>query len=260
MKEKNSLSQTADSMQPLANNASFQPGTYTFLTGEAVPEVKPDSYSFSGNINAPYDYFKSKDSLLKFDNFALSKMVVEVSNGERPSIVFKQNTQEADNAFDKHTITGTVVLNELVGKLGLLSGKEWRPFDLYKELRKYPYIFVSGEKFMAFTKVLTNMKAKTEVQTEDSNDNRANVIKSNARKTETDLPEEVDLIIDLFPGTGIEPKRFTVLVENGVTDAGNITVSFFSPDLIQIIEKETNALLKKYIDLFKLANVPVIEK
>lgn len=257
---KNNRSEELDQTMPLTNNGNFYPGEYVILTGEAPPRIEPASYKFQGAITAPWDYFNSKNTLIPFTEQEKQKMIVEVHNGEKPVIVFYQNTAESTNAFNRHEVKGSLVVDQVLSSFGILEEKPWKQIDLYRHMRKYPQLFVEKEQFDLLCKVLPNMKVETQATNETANDNRGNNLLLKEKKTKTGLPERIKMCSEIFPGTSFGIKSFWVKIECEASDSGALSISFFSEELIDLISQGTKKLLGEQIGLFKGAKVPVVEK
>lgn len=223
--------------------------------GELPALIQRASYSFSGTLKAPYDYFagKTSDVSLEDATFPKVKMVVEVSRSDM-KILFKE-----DNLFTEGSavITGQAYITKEISDLGINTAKKYTASQLGDKLRMSRLMFTSSDECLKIVTALSNFKARVEADLQTADDKKGNKV-SHFGQT---ISQPHDLKFTLsWPVISGEPKvKFLVEINYDVRDKA-IEFWLESVEMHEAINEGSEKLMESQIELFKAAGVTVIEQ
>jgi hypothetical protein len=222
--------------------------------GEAPILYPPNKIEFEGLITTPIDYFISRKGQ-KPDYFDLSKtlVVVEISKG-----IITLFGNPSDGFGDK--ITGRLHINPVLGDFGLVDGGNNRygsPSDLAEIFRRNLRFFISPEEGRRLIYELKHLKVNTNGKVERTNDDRGSKKTNFEQAVESNLPVDFMLKVPVFHGG--DPVIFKVEVFLEV-NGPSVACSLFSGELIDLIEKERDAVMNESVKSFENFGVTIIRK
>lgn len=225
-----------------------------FRTGEAPIIHPPKSIEFEGLITTPIDYFLSRQGQ-KENYFDLSKtlVVVEISKGQ---ITLYGNP--SDKFGD--VITGQLFGNPVLQEFNLVEGGGTRyvsPSDLADVFRRNLRFFASPDEGRRLIYELKNLKVNTNGKVDRTSDDRGNKKTNFEQAVESNVPVDFVLKIPIFHGG--KPIAFKVEIFLEV-NGSSVTCSLFSAELIDLVERERDALITEAIKGFEDYAVTIIRK
>jgi len=233
-------------------------GVTELRIGELLKQTDRKPYSFTGNIQAPFEYFSNKFGLQpqqpddKFGPwFGLFPMVVEV-NRKALNIIFRE-----DNHSDQGSavVTGQLVLTPELQELGINAGKEYTGKQLSDTLKMKRLLFDSKDKNMELVKALQDFRAKVEADIQNANDDKGNKKFLFDQK----IHQENDLRFTLnWPIiSGMDKVKFQVEINYDVR-ASAIVFWLESVEMHESQMDQCEKCLNEEITKFKTAKVTVV--
>jgi len=225
-----------------------------FRTGDAPIIYPPEVIEFDGLISTPVDYFLSRQGQ-KDNYFDLSKtlVVVEISKG-RITLYGNPSDKFGD------VITGQLFSNPVLQEFNLVEGGGTRyvsPSDLADVFRRNLRFFASPDEGRRLIYELKNLKVNTNGKVDRTSDDRGNKKTNFEQAVESNVPVDFVLKIPVFHGG--KPIAFKVEIFLEV-NGSSVTCSLFSAELIDLVERERDALITEAIKGFEDFGVTIIRK
>lgn len=178
------------------------PGTYTLLTGTAVPQREPKEYNFSGSIDAPIIYFERRIEANQ-EYFDPTNCVVEVDRKVR-TIRLIENV----NSPYRNVITGCAELHPVFATLKINQAPSFNAQQLARLFKMNRYLFASTQEAMRIITELLNFKAEVATKVEQKSDSRGNSANSLERSVQTNAPVTINLKLPIFSLNTFEAAEF----------------------------------------------------
>lgn len=143
-------------------------------------------------------------------------------------------------------IRGNVNLHPDLEKFEINEGKRYTTFALADFIRMNRHFFETKDIAIKLESVLRSFTAEVDRKIEASDDKRANVKASIVQTVKTNIPEDFTLLIPVFVGS----KPVPVKVEIDI-NSSDISCALMSPDLKEIIDTETKAVIDNELQKIK---------
>ena len=181
----------------------------------------------------------------------LSKEGVDEAEIKNSFVVFSYEEKSIELLFavrilNPDSIGGKIRLHPDLQKFEINGGKRYTPFKLADFIRMNRHFFESKDQAIKLENVLRNFIADVDKKIEVSDDKRANVKASIIQQVKTNIPENFTLLLPIF--VGVEPIPVKVEIDIDSTD---ISCSLMSPDLKELIDKETKVIIDFELKLIK---------
>lgn len=147
--------------------------------------------------------------------------------------------QYAMRRENEDSIHGKLTLDSDLEKFGINSGNQFTTHQLANFIRLHRHFFETKDVALKLVTELQNFRAKVDKEIEASDDKKANVKMMLVQKVVSNIPTEFTLLLPIFTGT----KKVAVKVEIDI-DANDLTCSLVSPDLKEIIDTESKAIIE----------------
>jgi hypothetical protein len=135
-------------------------------------------------------------------------------------------------------ITGKVSLHPDLKKFEINEGKRYTSFKLADFIRMNRHFFETKDQAIKLENILRNFTAEVDRKIEASDDKRANVKASIIQQVKTNIPESFTLLLPVFVGSTPIPVKVEIDI-----DSSDISCSLMSPDLKELIDVETKAII-----------------
>jgi hypothetical protein len=135
-------------------------------------------------------------------------------------------------------ITGKVSLHPDLKKFEINEGKRYTAFKLADFIRMNRHFFETKDQAIKLENILRNFTAEVDRKIEASDDKRANVKASIIQQVKTNIPESFTLLLPVFVGSTPIPVKVEIDI-----DSSDISCSLMSPDLKELIDVETKAII-----------------
>lgn len=143
-------------------------------------------------------------------------------------------------------IAGKVSLHPDLKKFEINEGKRYTAFKLADFIRMNRHFFETKDQAIKLENILRNFTAEVDRKIEASDDKRANVKASIIQQVKTNIPENFTLLLPVFVGS----NHVAVRVEIDI-DSTDISCSLMSPDLKELIDVETKAIIDNQLGKIK---------
>jgi hypothetical protein len=160
-------------------------------TGSALELKNPDPIFIKGAIDAPSRFVAKRNHTFEKDK---SHALV---NRQEKSILLVVNETDVLNRVK---ISGAIEISRDFEKLGINSGKQYKPQELSKTLKMLKSYFPNIVEYSKVVQALKNLNAKVSKDMQDLNDERGNTTKSMIQVVESNCPENFTMKLPLFKG------------------------------------------------------------
>jgi hypothetical protein len=160
-------------------------------TGSALELKNPDPIFIKGAIDAPSRFVAKRNHTFEKDK---SHALV---NRQEKSILLVVNETDVLNRVK---ISGAIEISRDFEKLGINSGKQYKPQELSKTLKMLKSYFPNIVEYSKVVQALKNLNAKVSKDMQDLNDDRGNTTKSMIQVVESNCPENFTMKLPLFKG------------------------------------------------------------
>jgi hypothetical protein len=217
--------------------------------GEALPLQKPKAITLSGTIGAPSAYFTQR--FLAHNLMDVKKILVRWSRLEK-YITFCEDPTDTQAA----QIDGLLRSNPELAAFGINSDKTFELVKMRDFLRVRRHLFASADAHNVIMDSLKKFSVKLDTTIKNENDNRGNTDVGAKTIATTDIPLDFTLSMPLFIGSGKESFKVEIAFE--VRSAG-ASFWFISTELPELLEKSSEDLLAKELEVFRQAGCAVLE-
>lgn len=139
---------------------------------------------------------------------------------------------------NKDAIHGKLTIDPDLEKFGINSGNQFTTFALANFIRMNRHYFETKDIALKLVTELQNFKAKVDKEIEASDDKKANIKMMLVQKVTSNIPTEFTLLLPIFTGTSPVPIKVEIDI-----DANDLSCSLVSPDLKELIDKESKAII-----------------
>ena len=217
--------------------------------GEAAKIPSVSTYNFTGDLNAPYRFVKSKLEVQPEGNW-IQNSVVEV-DFEKFTVTYRHNPQQKDCGY---VITGKLCLNPDLEKFKINTDSAFTFPDLMKFLRRNRRFFHSPDEYNHWVKKLLNFKAKVTQIIDSKDDLKGNQSVHYDQIVEQELPDHLTLKIPIFKN--MQPDILQVSIY--IPKDNVLSFYFESLDLYDIIEEQAHRYIDGQITQFNELQIPVL--
>jgi hypothetical protein len=181
----------------------------------------------------------------------LSKKGINETEIENSFVLFSYEEKNIELLYaarieNPDRIKGEVRLHPDLKKFEINEGKRYTTFQLADFIRMNRHFFETKDVALKLENVLRNFTAEVDKKLDVSDDKRANVKASIIQTVKTNIPENFTLKLPVFVGS--EPIPVLVEIDINSTD---ISCSLMSPNLKELIDVETKAIIDVELDAVK---------
>lgn len=236
-------------------------GILHLLEGKLPDPENRKPISISGNINAPSEFWKKRNSSLAEQNSTSSE------NGTNydfslSHVIFNHSDQNIKLVIDEGsqreiTINGSFVLNPIFKDIGINDPNRAyeNQQELYRALKFAGHIFKSKESHLEMLKSLQNFSGKITKSFNEFNDNKGNAGKSFEIVLDGIVPLDFDISTPIFSGESKVDLRVIVEVqERNNKPTFYLTCLEFVSEINEYMEVKFNELKADF------SQIAIIEK
>lgn len=218
--------------------------------GQAAPVVVPQQYCFDGNIEAPANYYNSRNNATQNSHFTPDKAVLHVSVKDG-LIVLRQNPNDPKEDI----VRGRIFIAHDIESWGFNSERKWRSSELADFLRRNRRFFSDTQKHADLLAELKAMKVTTTGQIETSDDRRGSKTTIFAQSAQSNVPVDFEIEIPIIEGY----RPIKVKVEIFIDISGqSVSLIIDSTDVTELIITEKERLIKEQIQNFAATGIPIL--
>ncbi|MCO6149085.1 YfdQ family protein [Flavobacterium sp. NRK1] len=207
--------------------------------GEALPQLEYNGYTITGMaINAVEEYLKKAG--IDPENIPDSFVVYSYE-----SLFLKLRYNDRLGVGD--TVEGVLKLHPELSKWKINQAQAYDNHSLARFIKMNRHFFQDKNIAMRLVSELQDVRVKTEKQFETADNRRGDAKESIAQKViESNIPDSFILNLPIFVGTA--PRSVVVEIEINPKD---FSCELISPDLKEIIDIETRAIIDEQLELIK---------
>lgn len=224
-------------------------------TGELPKPFNVSPLALSGNISAPQEYHKKRESQFAEDRRDCHVIFKKNPKSSTPiTITLVQRAMQED----KVTVTGTLQLNPEYTEFGINSTKKYTIEGLIKFLKRQRPFFADVAAYEGILKKVQTFSAQTVTEFQQSNDYKGNIAFQKIQKCKTNLDYEFQLNLPIYEGG--KKQIFNVNIEFEPAD-GSIVCWFDSPEAHILEIEERDMIYDEQLSYFQTLqlSIPVIE-
>lgn len=151
-------------------------------------------------------------------------------------------------AVNPDNVKGVLRIHPDLETFQINSGKQYTTHALAQFIRMNRHYFETKDIALKLVTELQNFVAKVNKEIESSDDKKANVKMMIAQKVVSNIPTEFNLMLPIFLGS----NKTSIKVEIDI-DAQDLTCTLVSPDLKELIDNESKAIIDNILlDIKKL--------
>jgi hypothetical protein len=143
-------------------------------------------------------------------------------------------------------VHGKLSIHPDLKKFGINGGGRFTTHELANFIRLHRHFFESKDTAMALVKELQNFKARVDKEIEKAADNRGNMALQVKQTVISNVPLDFTLYLPIFKGM----DKVSVKCEIDI-DAADLACSLVSPDLKEMIDVQSEAIIKKELDAIR---------
>lgn len=242
-------------MQDLTVNIETDNNEVIVRQGKARPITLPSRIVKTGNINAPLSWFLAKQGAEYFYNLSLCNLIVDRDNLE---IVFTSNDDESETSQGGHQITGRLVPDTSISKLGVNNtSKTYSAKQLMQTLKMSRSLFADRDENLRIVKELSQFKAKVTKEVESRDDLNGNELYHFERSVNSEFNLEFTLSASVYKG--LPKSTFLVEVRFDVRDKA-VTYWLESVEYKDLQDDQRDSVIDDQAAVFSAKGVTVIEK
>lgn len=226
-----------------------EPGTYTFLTGTALPQHHDRKLDYAGRIDSPQQFLDKKKESYKPEQ---STVLIDTDAGR---LTLSLN----EHAHNFAQVIGQLEPSTELDPFHINADQKFQPKALAKLVKLAGYLFQDVEQqrklyaqLMQFSASVT--KVINDLQKDDTGDR---TIAIETKVATLDLLKEFKLRLPLFKGE--EP--LTVRIDIGIdASSGSVLLFLYSGELLELDYQERRRLLKAQATYFETWGCSVLYK
>lgn len=183
------------------------PGTYTILSGDALPQREPRAVDLQGIFTSPAEYVAKRGHCITPESCNV------VFDYNKNSIILTVEEKAEKNT----TVVGTLKVHPLLADLFINSPKSYSPKELHDKLRFQSRFFIDKQQHFTLMRKLLNFSVKVTQELDKMDDRKGNSLQSKAvqlqGRGDNDLNLDFTLKIEMIGGTEPVVINFTTELE-----------------------------------------------